>query len=97
MQPVPLGEALSQLIALRGYARMQGHSQLVSAWRQVCDEEWANYTRAIKVQRGVLQVAVTGAPLLSQLTNFRRADLVKQLASVAPNLKITDIKFKLDQ
>jgi predicted nucleic acid-binding Zn ribbon protein len=97
MQPTPLGDALSQLIALRGYARMQGHSQLVSAWRQVCDTEWANYTRAIKVQRGVLQVAVTGAPLLSQLTNFRKADLVKQLASVVPNLKITDIKFKLDQ
>lgn len=94
-KPQPLAAALSDLISLRGWARSGGDSQLAEAWSSVAGEAAARQTRVQKVSRGVLHVAVSNAPLLSELASFHKADLLERFKSDYPELKIKDLKFRL--
>ena len=87
---------LSELVALRGYARRVGTRELQRAWARVAGETVAAQTRALDVKRGVLQVAVASSVLLSELVGFYRTQLVAQLETQAPELRIKDVKFRLD-
>lgn len=93
--PQSLGSALSELFALRGYARIQGNAQLLAYWKSVAGESLASQTKVMGIKRGVLQIGVASAPLLSELTAFRKPNLLKQLQEEATELKIRDIKFIL--
>ncbi len=94
-RPQPLAAALSELISLRGWARVNGSEQLADAWKAVAGEKTAQQTRVQKLNRGVLHVAVTNAPLLSELVSFYRSDLLEQLQADYPELKIRELKFRL--
>jgi len=94
--PQRLSSALSELIGLRGYARPQGDAQLQSAWAAAAGPTVARETRAVAIRRGVLQVSVAHAPLLSELAGFFRQSLVAKLGELHADLNIRDIKFKLD-
>ena len=94
--PQRLSLALSELIALRGYARVRGDADLQSAWAEAAGSTIARQTRALAIRRGVLHVAVDHAPLLSELAGFYRQSLVEKLREQHADLKIRDLKFKLD-
>lgn len=93
--PQPIGKVLSDLFALKGYARVQGNEQLHKHWKAVAGEALAAQTRVVGMKRGVLQVGVSNAPLLSELVAFRRPQLLKQLQEEASELKVRDLKFIL--
>jgi len=94
--PQRLSLALSELIALRGYARVRGDAQLQSAWAEAAGASVARKTRALAIRRGVLHVAVEHAPLLSELAGYYRQALLEKLRELHGDLRIRDIKFKLD-
>jgi predicted nucleic acid-binding Zn ribbon protein len=94
--PQPLAEALSELITLRGYGRTQGPAQLHAAWAGAAGEAIGRQTRAVAVKRGVLYVSVGNAPLLAQLSGYYRASLLEKFNGLAPHLRITGLKFRLD-
>ncbi len=94
-KPQTLSAALSELITLRGWARAGGDSQLAEAWNAVAGEATVKQTRVQKLKRGVLHVAVTNAPLLSELASFHRVDLLERLQTDYPELRIRDLKFRL--
>ncbi len=94
--PQRLSLALSELIALRGYAQVRGDAQLQTAWAEVCGSTIARQTRAVAIRRGVLHIAVDHAPLLSELAGFHRESLLEKIHEKHAALKIRDIKFKLD-
>ena len=94
--PQPLSQALSELINLRGYARVQGTAQLQSVWGAVAGATVARQTRATAIRRGVLQVSVAHAPLLAELAGFHRQALLEKLRAAHADLRIQDIKFRLD-
>lgn len=94
--PQPLSKSISELVALRGWARSRGDSQLREAWHEVVGPTWAHQTRARVIRRGVLHVGVANAPLLSELVAFHRTALVQRLEERNPELRIKDIKFQLD-
>jgi predicted nucleic acid-binding Zn ribbon protein len=94
--PQHLSRALGELIALRGYARVQGNAQLQEAWAAAAGLQFARQTRAVAIRRGVLHVAVANAPLLCELSSFHREALLGRLAAGRPEMKIKDLKFKLD-
>lgn len=81
---------------MRGYARLRGDAQLQSAWAEAAGATIARQTRAVAIRRGVLHVAVDHAPLLSELAGFYRQTLVEKLREQHADLKIRDLKFKLD-
>jgi predicted nucleic acid-binding Zn ribbon protein len=93
--PQPLSQALSELIALRGLARVRGESQLAAIWQEVAGATIASSTRVIGVNRGALHVAVANAPLLSELASFHKASLLEALRERHGHLKIRDLKFRL--
>ena len=94
--PQRLARALAELIAQRGYARVRGDAQLQSAWAEASGPAIARQTRAVAIRRGVLHVAVAHAPLLSELAGFHRLALVEKLQERHADLRIRDVKFKLD-
>jgi predicted nucleic acid-binding Zn ribbon protein len=93
--PQPLSAAIAELIARRGFARMQGTSQLVAIWKQVVDERTAERTKVLGLKRGVLEVGVTNSALLNELVSFQKTGLLARLKAEHPEQKIKDIRFRL--
>lgn len=93
--PQPLSAAISELIARRGFARMQGTSQLVAIWKQVVDERTAERTKVLGLKRGVLEVGVTNSALLNELVSFQKTGLLARLKAEHSEQNIKDIRFRL--
>lgn len=93
--PQPLSRALSELISLKGFARVRGENQLAAVWSEVAGPKIARQTRVLGIRRGVLQVAVTNAPLLSELASFHKPSLLRTLRKDHADLNIRDLKFRL--
>lgn len=93
--PVNLADVLSELFARRGYGRVQGDRQLKEAWTAVAGELISAKTRVQGLRNGVLQVGVSSSGLLSQLVSFQRVELLEKLQTEHPELKIRDLKFRL--
>jgi hypothetical protein len=93
--PRRLSDALSELIALRGLARVRGDAQLATIWKEVAGRRIAADTRVLGVRRGILRIAVTNAPLLSELVGFHRFSLLDALKQRFPELKVSGLKFVL--
>jgi hypothetical protein len=94
--PQPLSVALSELIALRGFARVRGNEELHSAWRRVAGEQLAEQTRPLQIARGTLTIAVSSAPLLSELVSFQSVELLGRLKQQFPHLNVKTLKFRLN-
>lgn len=94
-EPNPLGSVLSQLFALRGFGRPQANQQLHQLWRSVCGCELQQQTRVLGLKNGVLQIGVSNSALLSELTSFRKAELLERLQADHAELRVRDLKFRL--
>ncbi len=93
--PRHLSAALSELMALRGVARVGESAELEAVWRALAGESIAGNTRVLGVKRGVLQVGVSNAPLLSELASFHRESLLRKLQQDHAALRIRGLKFRL--
>jgi hypothetical protein len=94
--PQSLSKVLSELIAIRGYARQGALTELQTAWQEVVGPDFAGKTRAVAIRRGTLHVHVQHAVLVAELTAYHRERVVQGLSEKHPRLKIKDVKFKLD-
>ncbi len=94
-EPTAIGKVLSELIALKGLARVEGVAQLQQAWRDVADEQIAKNSTVISLSRGVLQIGVSNTGQLSELASFHKQTLLQSLQQQHPHLKIKDLKFRL--
>lgn len=93
--PQRLSGVLSELIALRGLARVQAGSQLEAAWKDAAGSDVARATQVQGIKRGVLQISVDNAPLLSELASFHKSAILAALHEKHPHLKLRDLKFTL--
>lgn len=93
-EPHRIGKVLSELIALKGLARVHGVEQLQQAWRTVAGEEIGRQSRVLELSRGVLQIGVANSAVLSELAGFHKEKLLQSLQEQFADLKIRDIKFK---
>ncbi len=93
-EPHRIGKVLSELIALKGLARVHGVEQLQQAWRTVAGEEIGRQSRVLELSRGVLQIGVGNSAVLSELAGFHKQQLLQSLQERFADLKIRDIKFK---
>jgi predicted nucleic acid-binding Zn ribbon protein len=91
--PERLSQAVTDLIALRGWARVRGNAQLVEAWKNVAGASVASGTRVVGIRRGILQVAVANSPLLCELAAYHKVTLLAAFSRDHPELKIRDLKF----
>ena len=92
--PKAMGDVLSQLLAKKGYGQVQTAANCESAWREAVGAKFAPHTRPGNVRRGVLEVLVSNSSMHQELA-FLKAKLVKALATLAPEHKIRDLKFRV--
>ena len=93
--PQHVSKALSELIALRGFARVQGDAQLQAAWDQAAGPDIAPLTRVGGLSRGTLNVLVANPALLAELNGFHKTNILKSLQQTRPEYKVKQLKFKL--
>lgn len=93
-EPKKISNVLSQLLAQRGYARVQAAAQFDQAWCSAAGERYASQTRCGTVRRGVLEVFAANSAVVQELS-FMKAGLLQKLASLVPEQKIKDLKFKV--
>ena len=93
-RPKPIANILSELMAHRGYARVQSGGRCAEAWQQAAGETVASYTRAGQVRRGVLEVIVGNSTLVQELP-FQKSALLKKLAEMLPEENVRDLRFRV--
>lgn len=92
--PKPIGNILSELMARRGYARVQSGRAYETAWREAAGELVAEYTRVGALRRGTLEVVVDNSTLVQELT-FQKPTLLKLLTRLLPDEPLEDLRFRV--
>ena len=92
--PQAIGNILSELMARRGFARVQSGAAYEAAWREAAGALAAEYTSVGALRRGKLEVVVANSTLMQELL-FQKSDLLKNLAQLLPDEGIQDLRFRL--
>lgn len=92
--PQKIADAISGLLARRGYAQTKSIAEYAQAWQQAAGPALGQHTRAGSIRRGVLEVVVRNSAVLQELT-FRKKQLLKQLTELVPAQKIRDLRFRV--
>lgn len=92
--PEAISSILAELMARRGFARVQSTADLESAWRQAAGELAGTYSRVTGLKRGKLEVTVTNSALVQEFT-FQKAALLAALTQALPDQPIKDLKFRV--
>ncbi len=92
--PKHIGDVLSELMARRGFARVQSAEQFEAGWREAAGTTIAQYTRPGTLRRGTLEVTVANSTLMQELV-FQKPTLLKALAKLLPEERIEDLRFRV--
>jgi predicted nucleic acid-binding Zn ribbon protein len=92
--PENLADILGRLFTSRGWGRKTERLRLESAWAAAAGEELLKDTAVLGIRRGVLEVAVRNAVLMSELTQFHKRALLTKLRAAMPGVTLTDLKFR---
>ncbi len=92
--PERIADILTQLMARRGFARMQGAEAYQSAWNEAAGPLAAQYSRVGQLKRGALEVVVTNSALVQEF-GFQKAALLATLNRLLPDHNIKDLRFRL--
>ena len=92
--PQRIADILPELMARRGYARIESAEAYDGAWGQAAGPLAANHSRVGSLKRGTLEVVVTNSVLIQELV-FQKAQLLKTLNQLLPRQGIKDLRFRL--
>ena len=92
--PRAIGDVLTEVMARRGYARVQCAAAYDEAWREAAGPLAAKYSRPGSLRRGTLEVIVANSTLVQEL-GFQKHDLLKSLAGLLPDEGIENIRFRV--
>ncbi|MBD5252999.1 MAG: DUF721 domain-containing protein [Barnesiella sp.] len=90
--PVRLGDFVDRVLAQAGISDRLDEHRLCSLWPEIVGPGINRYTVRRYVDRGVLHVYLTSAPLKNELM-FNRAALVKALNDACGREVITDVSI----
>lgn len=92
--PQRIGDILSELLARRGFGRVQSTAQYEAAWREVAGEMAAQFTRVGSLRRGALEIIVANSTLMQEFT-FQKATLLRAVQQALPDQGIKDLRFRV--
>jgi predicted nucleic acid-binding Zn ribbon protein len=92
--PTAIGDVLSELMARRGFARVQSAANYDAAWREAAGPLAAQYTRPGQLRRGTLEVVVANSTLVQEL-GFQKQELLQSLARLLPEEGIKNLRFRV--
>jgi predicted nucleic acid-binding Zn ribbon protein len=93
-RPTAIGDVLAELMAKKGFGRVQSARAYEAAWREAAGELLAEHTRLGALRRGVLEVTVGNSTLLQELV-FRKGDLLVAVQQQLPEEGIGELRFRL--
>jgi predicted nucleic acid-binding Zn ribbon protein len=89
-----IGDVVSELMARRGFGRLQSAEAFDAAWREAAGPLAAKYSRVGLLRRGTLEVVVANSVLVQEL-GFQKKGLLKALSQLLPGQGITNLRFRL--
>jgi len=92
--PERIADILTQLMARRGFARVQGAEAYQSAWNEASGPLGAQYSRVGQLKRGALEVVVTNSALIQEF-GFQKSEILNTLNRLLPDHNIKDLRFRL--
>ncbi len=92
--PQAIGNVLSEVMARRGYARVQSAAAYDAAWREAAGPLAAKYSRPGSLRHGTLEVVVANSTLIQEL-GFQKQVLLEALAGLLPDEGIENIRFRV--
>ena len=92
--PKKIADALSNLMARKGYARVLSIGALDDAWQAAVGPRLAGHSRPGAIKKGVLEVIVRSSAVLQELT-FGKTKILRQLAANSQGEPVRDVKFKI--
>jgi predicted nucleic acid-binding Zn ribbon protein len=92
--PQAIGNVLSELMARRGYARVQSAGAYEAAWREAAGPLVAEYTRVGLLRRGTLEIVVANSTLVQEM-GFQKSEMLKSLAELLPDEGIEGLRFRV--
>ena len=92
--PETIGNILPELMARRGYARVQAPSSTRRRGRRRPVRWSPQYSRVGGLRRGKLEVVVANSTLMQEF-GFQKAALLKALARLLPDQGIKDLRFRV--
>ncbi len=92
--PQAIGNVLSELMARRGYARVQSAAAYDEAWREAAGPLAAKYSRPGQLRRGVLEVVVANSIVMQELS-FQKSEIIKSLTGLLPDQGIENLRFRV--
>jgi predicted nucleic acid-binding Zn ribbon protein len=88
-----LRDVIGRYLDSSGLGRRLQQAQLRAAWCAALGPE-AAHTRLDSLRSGVATFVVDNAALLSELSNFRKVELLAAVQSRAAGLAIRDLRFR---
>lgn len=93
-RPQAMAEVLSELLARRGYARVEASEQLAAAWRETVGVRLADCTLPGRMRGRTLEIVVEDSTLVQEFT-FRKAELIRGLNDRLPDQNVRDLRFRV--
>lgn len=99
-RPKQIGDILAELMARRGYGRVQSAAAFDDAWHEATKTLpigplVGEHTRVGALRGGKLEVFV-GNSLLVQELGYEKEAILKRLAELLPDERIKDIRFRVE-
>ncbi len=92
--PERIADILTQLMARRGFARVQGAEAYQAAWNEAAGPLGAQYSRVGQLKRGTLEIVVANSILIQEFT-FQKSSMLGTLNRLLPDHNIKDLRFRL--
>lgn len=92
-QARPAGAFVSAALKDLGVVPARVAAPLEAAWNQLADPAWRPHVRLERMQGGVLEVAVTSAPLREELAQFHAPRLLAVLRQALPDTTLVGLRF----
>ena len=94
--PAGISGSIKEVIAKRRIGRLMQSQELSQLWKNCVEEDVAGQTRVVSLRNQQLLVEVADSVLMSELASFHRRMILKNLAATRPDMKIKNIKFRLN-
>ncbi len=93
-KPRPVGDLLGSALKSLGLPSRAVSERVRNAWNLAAEPAWANVTRPIAIEGGVLRVGVASAALRQELTNFHAPRLMRVLLRALPDTPLVALRFE---
>lgn len=93
MDAEPVGDIISRFLQQSGLVRRSRSAEIERRLVEALGPA-AEHVRLDAIRDDVVTLAVDSAPLLAELRNFRKAELLAALSDDAAGLLVRDIKFR---